>query len=270
VLAACSSSSSHSSTATTASSGQTTQSTGQTATQATGSPIKVGVICSCSGPLGNNDLPKEDVYRSWVNTVNLAGGISGHPIQLTLKDDSSNPGTSLSDVQTLIADHLDAILDITNYDEPWASAVQAANIPVIGGNVFDVPFYTNPDFFPEGQTTDSSTYSAVATAKAAGANNVGEFYCAEAARAHKRPKTSSPPGRSSEFPWCTRPRSPPRRPTTRPSAWPPNSKKLRPCSWPTSRWWFRGLDRIVVAKATSPSMSPRAPAIPISSPQHLG
>ncbi len=181
VLAACSSSSSRSSTATTASSGQTTQSTAETGAQATGTPIKVGVICSCSGPLGNNDLPKEDVYKSWVNTVNLAGGISGHPIQLTLKDDSSNPGTSLSDVQTLIADHVDAILDITNYDEPWASAVQAANIPVIGGNVFDVPFYTNPDFYPEGQTTDSSTYSAVATAKAAGANNVGEFYCAEAA-----------------------------------------------------------------------------------------
>jgi len=41
-------------------------------------------------------------------------------------------------------------------------------------------FITNPDFFPEAQTIDSSIYAVVQTAKTAGAKNIGILYCAEA------------------------------------------------------------------------------------------
>jgi branched-chain amino acid transport system substrate-binding protein len=142
--------------------------------------IKVGILCSCSGALGSNDVPKEDVYRAWADTVNAAGGINGHPVQLIAEDDGSNPGTSFSDAKTLISDHVAAILDITNFDTTWASAVAEANIPVVGSNVFDAPFYENPDFYPEGQTNDSSSYAVVSAAKEAGATNFAYFYCAEA------------------------------------------------------------------------------------------
>lgn len=90
------------------------------------------------------------------------------------------PGTSVSDIQSLIADHVDAIADNTDVDSSWASVVEAAKIPVVGLAIPNVPFYTNPDFYSEGQTDDSSSYAIVATAKAAGAVNLGVVYCAEA------------------------------------------------------------------------------------------
>jgi branched-chain amino acid transport system substrate-binding protein len=65
-------------------------------------------------------------------------------------------------------------------DETWASTVQAANVPVVGGNETETPFTTNPDFYSEGQTNDSVIMANVLTAKAAGANNLGTYYCAEA------------------------------------------------------------------------------------------
>lgn len=153
----------------------------QSGSAAAGAAIKVGILCSCSGALGSNDVPKENVYRAWADTVNAAGGINGHQVQLIAEDDGSNPSTSLSEAKTLIADQVVAILDITNLDTTWATAVQAANIPVVGSNVFDAPFYENPDFYPEGQTNDSSSYAVVSAAKEAGATNFAYFYCAEAA-----------------------------------------------------------------------------------------
>jgi branched-chain amino acid transport system substrate-binding protein len=187
--AACSSSSKNTTSPTTASSSTSAQSTGSASsassapagnTQATGAPIKVGVICSCSGPFGATILPGEDDYRAFVNTTNAAGGINGHPIQLILKDDTATPGTSVSDIQTLISDHVVAIFDDSLVDEPWASTIEASGIPVVGGNLSEATFYTNPDFYPEGQTNDSITLSAVQTAKTAGGSNLGILYCVEA------------------------------------------------------------------------------------------
>lgn len=184
--AACSSSSKNTASPTTGSQPTSSQSTGSASTapagstQAAGTPIKVGVICSCSGPFGATILPGQDVYRSWVNTVNASGGLNGHPVQLVLKDDTATPGTSVSDVQTLISDHVVAIFDESLVDEPWAATVEASGIPVVGGNLSEATFYTNPDFYPEGQTNDSITLSAVQTAKTAGGTNLGILYCVEA------------------------------------------------------------------------------------------
>ena len=139
------------------------------------------MVCSCSGPFGGNIVPVRDVYTSWVKSVNAAGGINGHPIQLTVKDDAATPGTSVSDVQALLASGVDAIADMSIVDEPWAATVQKAGVPVVGIDVTEDPFFQNPDFYPEGQTKNSGTYANVAVAKAAGATNIGDLYCSEAA-----------------------------------------------------------------------------------------
>jgi branched-chain amino acid transport system substrate-binding protein len=121
----------------------------------------------------------EDVYKSWVSSVNASGGISAHPVQLVTEDDGGVPGTSISDIHTLIADHVDAIADFSIVDDTWASTIAAANIPVVGSNETETPFYTNPDFYPEGETNNAVNYAKVATAKTAGATNLAYFYCAE-------------------------------------------------------------------------------------------
>jgi branched-chain amino acid transport system substrate-binding protein len=119
------------------------------------------------------------VYTAWVKSVNASGGINGHPIQLTVKDDAATPGTSVSDLQSLLSSGVVAIADMSIVDEPWAATVQKAGVPVVGIDVTETPFYTNSDFYPEGQTTNSSSYSNVAVAKSAGATNIGNLYCSE-------------------------------------------------------------------------------------------
>ncbi len=176
-VAACGSSNHASSTSSTQS---TNGASASSTPQAAGAPIKVGVICNCSGPFGSTIAAAGQVSKAWGNAVNAAGGLNGHPIQLTETDDMSNPGTSVTAAQAMIASHVDVIVDESNFDAAWESAVAAAGIPVVGGNFSSTPFYTNPDFYPSGQTNDSITYANVAVAKQAGAKNLGNLYCAEA------------------------------------------------------------------------------------------
>ena len=183
VLVACSSSSKSASTSpTTSSSSQ--QSTAPSATSAaptaTGAAIVIGGVCSCTSPLGNTSDSFEP-YKAWVNTVNAAGGINGHPVKFTFIDDKSNPALSVAGVHTLIQnDHAIAIVDATGVDQGWASYVESANVPVVGSGTSSNTFFTSPDFYPEGQTMDSVIFSQVAVAKSAGSNSVGVMYCAEA------------------------------------------------------------------------------------------
>jgi branched-chain amino acid transport system substrate-binding protein len=125
-------------------------------------------------------VPGEDVYKAWANTVNGSGGINGHPVKLITEDDAATPGNGISDAQTLISDHVNAIADLSEVDTTWASAVQAANIPVIGVYATDEPFFANPDFYPMGETGDSATVAYVSTIKAAGGSAFGDMVCAEA------------------------------------------------------------------------------------------
>src|SRR5262249_21559925 len=182
-VAACSSSAKNSSTSPTAgsqgSTGGTQATTGGTQAPA-GEPITVGLVCSCSGPFGAASVPGQDVYKAWVNTVNASGGINGHTIKLITEDDAATPGTAISEVQTLISDHVDAIVDLSQVDTAWASAVQTANIPVVGGYATDEPFFTNPDFYGMGETGDSAVTAYVLTIKAAGGTSFGDMVCAEA------------------------------------------------------------------------------------------
>ncbi len=146
-----------------------------------GPPIVVGEVCTCSGAFGGEVLAAADAYHAWVDATNAAGGIGGHKIDLILKDDAGNPGTSTSDAQALISAHVDAIVDLSIVDQTWAQMVQSSGIPVIGADETETPFYQYSDFFAEGQTNDSTTVANVITAKAAGATNLGDLYCAEAA-----------------------------------------------------------------------------------------
>ena len=135
-LGACSSSSKPASSGTTASSAASSASTGSSgsSTAATGAPIKVGLICTCSGTFSADLSPGVNVYKAWINTVNGSGGINGHPVQLVSEDDAGIPGTAITKAQALVADKVDAILDISITSSAWASTVSAANIPVVGGN----------------------------------------------------------------------------------------------------------------------------------------
>ncbi len=179
-VAACSSSSKNTSTPPTSTAGSPSG-TAAAAAHSTGSPIKVGIICSCTGALASEGATAPDVYKAFVNTVNASGGINSHPLQVFLEDDASNPANSEADVQTLVkSDHVIALVDLTNLDETWANYIKSVNIPVIGSTTSTTPMYTNSDFYPEGQTEDALFPSIIDAGKTGGATNLGLLYCAEA------------------------------------------------------------------------------------------
>jgi len=140
------------------------------------------VLCSCSGPFGTTVSQAWLVVQAWQKSVNEAGGLDGHQVVLTEKDNASTPGTALTDAQALISAKVDVIIDLDILDEVWAKPVSAAKIPVVGGNFSSPSYYQDPNWYPSGQTNDSITYSVAATAKTAGATKLADFYCAESAQ----------------------------------------------------------------------------------------
>ncbi len=56
-------------------------------------PIKIGFICACTGPLASGVLEIPPATKAWADSVNAAGGINGHKIDLIVDDDDSNPAT---------------------------------------------------------------------------------------------------------------------------------------------------------------------------------
>jgi branched-chain amino acid transport system substrate-binding protein len=176
---ACSSSSKPASTSATSTGGASPASTASAGTAA--APIKVGIVCSCSGVFGTDYIGVDQVYDAWVKTVNASGGINGHMVQTVLEDDAGVPGTAVTKVQALVSDHIDAMVDMSTVDSAWATTAQQAQIPVVGQNAIGGPMNTNPDFYPEGTTNDTTSYAVVAAAKASGASDMGAVYCAEAA-----------------------------------------------------------------------------------------
>ena len=184
LLAACGSSShkSSSSTASTvasASGGATT--TRSNSAAPAGAPIKVGMICSCSGIQAANLALTGKVASAWANSVNAAGGINGHPVSMTVLDDGGIPATALQDAKKLVEqDHVVAIVgEYSLADAAFAKYVASKGIPVVGGITPEAPFLTNPDFYPSGANIIAEIVSVIKLAKDTGRKFVAVPYCAE-------------------------------------------------------------------------------------------
>jgi branched-chain amino acid transport system substrate-binding protein len=153
----------------------------QSAGAATKGAISIGYICGCSGPLAAAEIESPLAFQAWEKSVNATGGIDGHKVNLIVDNDAGNPTTSLADAQTLVTtDHVAALIDSSSVDSTWATYVKQEGVPVIGTVSSSLPFFTNSDFFAEGQTEDQLFPSIIGAAKKTGGKNIALFYCAEA------------------------------------------------------------------------------------------
>jgi branched-chain amino acid transport system substrate-binding protein len=151
------------------------------ASAASKAPLLIGDLCSCTGPEASTISQTTDVVQAWANSVNAKGGIDGHKVQITVKDDGYNPATSLAEAQALVEqDHVVAILDNSDEDSAWATYIQKAKVPVIGATESDTGF-TNSDFFPPGGTFNYSDGAGAVAAKKAGVKKEASLYCVEVA-----------------------------------------------------------------------------------------
>jgi branched-chain amino acid transport system substrate-binding protein len=146
----------------------------------TASPVKIGFICSCSGPDGPSNGPSWPAFQAWVKYANAHGGLNGHPITVFFADDQLNPATSLAALHTMVEqDKVVAMVSNTGATGQWPTYIDPLKIPVIGLAVTQAPFSTDPNFYPEGTTQDI-----IPTALALAAKKVNTkfamLYCAEA------------------------------------------------------------------------------------------
>lgn len=149
---------------------------------ATGSPIKIGNIGSYTGATATSNAPVRDALIAWSKTVNAAGGINGHPVEIVVQDDKNDPAASAQALRTLVeSDHVVAIAGVAaqGTDSTWDSYTKANNIPIVGGLQGAGTWYTNPMYFPLSSGTNIKAAAYLLGPKNGGASKIFSFYCAE-------------------------------------------------------------------------------------------
>ncbi|HEY4439059.1 MAG TPA: ABC transporter substrate-binding protein [Candidatus Elarobacter sp.] len=96
-------------------------------------PYVVGATVSESGPGASLGRPEADSMQMAVDEINKAGGVNGHPIQITILDDESNATTAVNNVRKLLDQKPIAILgsSLTQTSLAMIPVVQQAQIPMI-------------------------------------------------------------------------------------------------------------------------------------------
>jgi len=119
---------------------------------ASATPVVVGEICSCTGPLASTALQSVPVLQSWADWTNAHGGLNGHPVQLMEVNDLTTPGVAIGQIQKFIqSDHVAAIFDNSQVDSDFVAEAAAANVPLIGTPDTDLT-YSSTDSFDPGPT----------------------------------------------------------------------------------------------------------------------
>jgi branched-chain amino acid transport system substrate-binding protein len=178
--AGCSSGSTSSTTSTASAAPSSPSPASASASTLTGAPLRIGVVCACSG---TQSTPLVATYdQAWEKWVNAHGGINGYPVKLYIVDDVNDPTKSATGFRLLVSqDHVQAIAGyFTPQAAAWASDAQADGIPVIGSPGVNVAEYSNPIFFPTGIAQVQSAYASAASAKFYGVPKIGVMYCTEA------------------------------------------------------------------------------------------
>lgn len=151
--------------------------------KATGTPIKVGVIGTYSGPLSSDTATGKLVSQAWADSVNAAGGIKGHPVQLFIEDDQGNPALSLTLLKQLVQqDHVVAIVGSAaqGTDAAWGTYLDQAGVPNVGGLGASAPSLTSQSFFDVAANIIALFYGTAAVAKEYGPS-LAQLYCAGSA-----------------------------------------------------------------------------------------
>ena len=91
------------------------------------SPVAIGVICSCTGPLGSSILVGPPAYQAWADYQNTHGGLNGHPIKVIIKDDVANPTTALSDVTSFVTNDQSPYWSTTRMPTPRSPVTSTPN-----------------------------------------------------------------------------------------------------------------------------------------------
>ena len=96
-------------------------------------PYSIGAVVCESGPASTLGRPEADSIQLAVDEINKAGGVNGHPLQVTIIDDETSPANAVNATRRLLDQHVLAIIgtSITQGSLAMVPVAQAAKVPVI-------------------------------------------------------------------------------------------------------------------------------------------
>jgi branched-chain amino acid transport system substrate-binding protein len=146
-------------------------------------PIVIGNVGTWSGPLGSSTAESPRALRVWARWINDRGGINGHPVQVISADDGGDTGRHDALVQDMV-ENRKVIAFVDNWyflNTGRAPAyLREKRIPVVGGELVNPVWFTEPLFFPQGGSADALIYGVARAAVTAGKAKVGITWCTEA------------------------------------------------------------------------------------------
>lgn len=153
---------------------------------ATLSDVLIGNVSTNSGVLGELFEPAKVAMETFVASQNACGGLNGHKIRYLVEDDQGDPATAATKVQTLIDKKVLAFVgnvQVLTVDG-IVPTIKKAGIPVIGSDLTNDTWFTNPLFFPQGSSVQSMAYGALVGVKDYHkVTTMGSLYCIEVPRA---------------------------------------------------------------------------------------
>ena len=103
--------------------------------------------------LGELFSPVPPALETFVASQNACGGLNGHKIKLYIDDDQGDPATAASKVQQMIQNKK-VLAFVGNIQVLTVDAVvpiiKKFGIPIIGGDLTNNTWFTNPLMFPQG------------------------------------------------------------------------------------------------------------------------
>jgi branched-chain amino acid transport system substrate-binding protein len=147
-----------------------------------GATWKVGAIVDETGPGAAAYAGTADVLQAWASTVNDAGGINGHKIDLIVKDSLSTPAGGLQAANELVRENVVALVQGGSLvAASFAKPLTDAGIPVIcGAPAASAPWGVETNFYPCVPSNTTSTDLIAKAAVASGYKTVGVVTCVEA------------------------------------------------------------------------------------------
>jgi branched-chain amino acid transport system substrate-binding protein len=146
-------------------------------------PLKIGLLLSLSGPAAPFGIPERDAVLALAAQTNAQGGVNGHPVQLFIYDDATNPTEAARGMRQLtMQEKVQAVIGSTIGSGTLAAGPIAAQaqVPVLAPNGTDAVVSKDQKFFPwVFRTLPSDTLIGEAFLKralAGGAKKVALFY----------------------------------------------------------------------------------------------
>jgi branched-chain amino acid transport system substrate-binding protein len=124
-------------------------------------------------------VPAAEAWEKWTNAH---GGINGHPVKVHIVDTACDSVQGQAKAKQLIdSDKVLAIVGSADatFDATVGPLITKSKVPMLGAASQSETFFTNPDYFALGLSTDNLNRASVYLAKKTGATKFAAVVCAE-------------------------------------------------------------------------------------------